>query len=126
MFLSKQAKFSIFLKSFLVLFTVFCVSNSYAQIARKILETDLSSRTDEVKKFHNAWIGLTAPNFRMQQGTDSRQRVSLNQYDDPRISEIITAAVKAHGGLKKLQAVENIVMNASLFEYFPDDTSEME
>ena len=52
-----------------------------AQIARKILETDLSSRTGEVKKFHNAWIGLTAPNFRMQQGTDRRQRVSLNHYE---------------------------------------------
>ncbi|MXV78803.1 redoxin domain-containing protein [Candidatus Poribacteria bacterium] len=52
-----------------------------AQIARKILETDLSSRTGEVKKFHNAWIGLTTPNFRMQQGTDRHQRVSLNQYE---------------------------------------------
>ena len=52
-----------------------------AQIARKILETDVSSRTGEVKKFHNAWTGLTAPNFRMQQGTDRLQRISLNHYE---------------------------------------------
>ena len=209
-----------------------------AQIARKILETDLPFRTGEVKKFHNAWTGLTAPNFQMRQGTDSRQTVSLNQYegqvvlfyyantdtqnlnlkqihdkykdqkfqiisanpdvsenpivkpvedkgdawmhyhdtigklvnmyqirtlpavflidsegivrkthldaatletatdelvkenlakyDDPRISKTIAAAVKAHGGLEKLQAVKNIVMNVREFEYFPDGTSEVE
>lgn len=209
-----------------------------AQIARKILETDLSSRTGEVKKFHNAWIGLTAPNFRMQQGTDRRQRVSLNHYegqivllyydktdtqnpnlkkiherykdqkfqlisvtpdisenpivkpiepkgaawmhswdthgkiadmyqirtlpavflldsdgvvretqsdvesldkaldelakenlatyDDQRTDVIVAKAVEAHGGLEKLRAVENIVMNVRLFEYFPDGTSEIE
>lgn len=209
-----------------------------AQIARKILETDLSSRTGEVEKLHNAWIGLTAPKFQMQQGTDSRQRVSLNQYegqivllyydktdtlnpnlkkihdiykdqkfqiisvnpdasenpivkpiepkgdawmhswdthgkiadmyqirtipaiflldsdgvvqetqsdvesldiaidelvkenlatyDDQRTDVIVAKAIEAHGGLEKLRAVENIVMNVRLFEYFPDGTSEIE
>ncbi len=51
---------------------------------------------------------------------------NLNTYADPRTQKIVTKAVEAHGGFEKLQAVENMVMNVSLFEYFPDGDSEME
>ncbi len=51
---------------------------------------------------------------------------NLNTYADPRTQNLVTKAVEAHGGFEKLQAVENMVMNVSLFEYFPDGTSEVE
>ena len=51
---------------------------------------------------------------------------NLNTYADPRTQKIVTKAVEAHGGFEELQAVENMVMNVSLYEYFPDGTSEVE
>ena len=39
---------------------------------------------------------------------------------DPNVREIIDAAVAAHGGLEKLQAVKNIVIESHSFEHFPD------
>lgn len=41
---------------------------------------------------------------------------------DPKAKEIITATINAHGGLDKLKAVKNIVMESHSFEYFPDGT----
>ena len=38
----------------------------------------------------------------------------------PNVKEIIDAAVAAHGGLEKLQAVKNIVTESHSFEHFPD------
>ncbi len=38
----------------------------------------------------------------------------------PNVQEIIDAAVAAHGGLEKLQAVKNIVTESHSFEHFPD------
>ena len=43
-----------------------------------------------------------------------------NQTVDPKAKAIIDAAVAAHGGLEKLQAVKNIVMESDSFEHFPD------
>ena len=51
---------------------------------------------------------------------------NLNTYADPRTQNLVTKAVEAHGGFEKLQAVKNMVMNVSLFEYFPDGDSEVE
>ena len=42
------------------------------------------------------------------------------QNADPNVREIIDAAVAAHGGLEKLQAVKNIVTESHSFEHFPD------
>ena len=42
------------------------------------------------------------------------------QNADPNVKEIIDAAVAAHGGLEKLQAVKNIVTESHSFEHFPD------
>lgn len=39
---------------------------------------------------------------------------------DPNIREIIDAAIAAHGGLERLQAVKNIVTESHSFEHFPD------
>lgn len=39
---------------------------------------------------------------------------------DPKAKEIIDAAVAAHGGLEKLVAVKNFVMESRSFEHFPD------
>ena len=41
---------------------------------------------------------------------------------DPEAKEVITAVIAAHGGLEKLKAVKNIVMESHSFEYFPDGT----
>ncbi|RKU05864.1 hypothetical protein C6503_26860 [Candidatus Poribacteria bacterium] len=38
----------------------------------------------------------------------------------PNVREIIDAAIAAHGGLEKLQAVKNIVTESHSFEHFPD------
>lgn len=38
----------------------------------------------------------------------------------PKTSEIISETIAAHGGLDKLKAVKNIVMESQSFEYFPD------
>ena len=43
-----------------------------------------------------------------------------SQTVDPKAKAIIDAAVAAHGGLEKLQAVKNIVMESDSFEHFPD------
>ena len=42
------------------------------------------------------------------------------QRTEPNVRDIITAAVAAHGGLEKLQAVKNIVTESHSFEHFPD------
>ena len=42
------------------------------------------------------------------------------QNTEPNVREIIDAAVAAHGGLEKLQAVKNIVTESHSFEHFPD------
>lgn len=39
---------------------------------------------------------------------------------DPNVREIIDAAIAAHGGLQRLQAVKNIVIESHSFEHFPD------
>ena len=39
---------------------------------------------------------------------------------DPKASEIISDTIAAHGGLDKLKAVKNIVMESQSFEYLPD------
>ncbi|MDE0315101.1 MAG: redoxin domain-containing protein [Candidatus Poribacteria bacterium] len=41
---------------------------------------------------------------------------------DAKAKEIIDAAVAAHGGLDKLAAVKNIVIESHSFEHFPDDS----
>ena len=41
---------------------------------------------------------------------------------DPNATDIITATIAAYGGLEKLKAVKNIVMESHSFEYFPDGT----
>ncbi|RKU15748.1 hypothetical protein C6501_06175 [Candidatus Poribacteria bacterium] len=41
---------------------------------------------------------------------------------DAKAKEIIDAAVAAHGGLEKLQAVKNIVIESRSFEHLPDDS----
>ena len=38
----------------------------------------------------------------------------------PNVTEIIDAAIAAHGGLERLQAVKNIVTESHSFEHFPD------
>ena len=45
-----------------------------------------------------------------------------NQTVDLKAKAIIAAAVAAHGGLEKLQAVKNIVIESDSFEHFPDDS----
>ena len=42
------------------------------------------------------------------------------QNTEPNVSEIIDAAIAAHGGLERLQAVKNIVTESHSFEHFPD------
>ena len=42
------------------------------------------------------------------------------QNTEPNVREIIDAAIAAHGGLEKLQAVKNIVTESHSFEHFPD------
>lgn len=47
-------------------------------------------------------------------------------YADPRSQEIITAAFKAHGGLEKLQRVENFVYNYHSIGYLADGSIDSE
>ena len=42
------------------------------------------------------------------------------QNADPNVKQIINTAIAAHGGLEKLQAVKNIVIESHSFEHFPD------
>ena len=42
------------------------------------------------------------------------------QNTEPNVTEIIDAAIAAHGGLERLQAVKNIVTESHSFEHFPD------
>ena len=42
------------------------------------------------------------------------------QKTEPNVREIIDAAIAAHGGLQRLQAVKNIVTESHSFEHFPD------
>ena len=42
------------------------------------------------------------------------------QNTEPNVKEIIDAAIAAHGGLDRLQAVKNIVTESHSFEHFPD------
>lgn len=42
------------------------------------------------------------------------------QNTEPNVREIIDAAIAAHGGLERLQAVKNIVTESHSFEHFPD------
>ena len=39
---------------------------------------------------------------------------------EPNVKDIIYAAIAAHGGLEKLEAVKSIVMESQSFEHFPD------
>ena len=48
------------------------------------------------------------------------------QNTDPKIKEIINAAIAAHGGLEKLEAVKSIMMESHSFEHFPDGTKQDE
>ena len=41
---------------------------------------------------------------------------------EPDVTEIINAAIAAHGGLEKLEAVKGIVMESESFEHLPDGT----
>ena len=45
---------------------------------------------------------------------------------DPTVKEIINAAIAAHGGLEKLEAVKSIVMKSESFEHLPDGTMQDE
>ena len=51
---------------------------------------------------------------------------NLSEKDVVKTKEIIAKAVEAHGGLEKLKAVENIVINFGLYEHQPDDTVAVE
>ena len=48
------------------------------------------------------------------------------QNTEPNVKEIINAAVAAHGGLEKLEAVKSIVMESHSFEHFPDGSMQDE
>ncbi|MCG8623875.1 MAG: TlpA family protein disulfide reductase, partial [Proteobacteria bacterium] len=45
---------------------------------------------------------------------------------EPNVKEIINAAIAAHGGLEKLEAVKSIVMESQSFEHFPDGSMQDE
>ena len=57
------------------------VNGVQARVARQILELDTALRTGEVPTSHGAWIGQSAPNFRMRHGEGRRQSLSLNRYE---------------------------------------------
>ena len=42
------------------------------------------------------------------------------QHTEPSVTEIIDAAIAAHGGLERLRTVKNIVTESHSFEHFPD------
>lgn len=48
------------------------------------------------------------------------------QNTEPNAKEIINAAIAAHGGLEKLEAVKSIVMESHSFEHFPDGSMQDE
>ena len=48
------------------------------------------------------------------------------QNTEPNVKEIINAAVAAHGGLEKLEAVKSLVMESHSFEHFPDGSMQDE
>lgn len=48
------------------------------------------------------------------------------QNAEPKVKEIIEAAIAAHGGLEKLQAVKSVVMQSESFEHLPDGTLQNE
>ena len=48
------------------------------------------------------------------------------QNTEPNAKEIIHAAIAAHGGLEKLEAVKSIVMESHSFEHFPDGSMQDE
>jgi len=52
--------------------------------------------------------------------TPSSDSTEGAQHTEPNVSEIIDAAIAAHGGLQRLQAVKNIVTESHSFEHFPD------
>lgn len=58
----------------------------------------------------------------LEKAVDELVKENLAKYDDPRTQEIVAKAVEAHGGLGKLQAVENIVIDFSLFYHRPNGT----
>lgn len=58
----------------------------------------------------------------LEKAVDDLVKENLANYNDPRTQAIITKTVKAHGGFEKLQAVENIVIEFSLFDHRGDDT----
>ena len=45
---------------------------------------------------------------------------------EPKVKEIIEAAIAAHGGLEKLEAVKSVVMESESFEHLPDGTLQNE
>ena len=49
-----------------------------------------------------------------------------DQTANPKVNDIIDAAVAAHGGLEKLEAVKSIVMESQSFEHLPDGTMQDE
>ena len=49
-----------------------------------------------------------------------------DQTANPKVKDIIAAAVAAHGGLEKLEAVKSIVMESQSFEHLPDGTMQDE
>ncbi len=56
----------------------------------------------------------------LEKAVDELVKENLAKYNDPRTQAVIAKAVEAHGGLEKLKAVENMVMDASVFEHYPD------
>ena len=56
----------------------------------------------------------------LEKAVDELVTENLETYDDPRTKEIIAAAVAAHGGLERLQAVKNIVVNFREFRHHSD------
>ena len=62
----------------------------------------------------------------LEKAVDELVKENLAKYNDPRTQAVIAKAVEAHGGLEKLKAVENMVMDASIFAHHPDGSVDEE
>ena len=62
----------------------------------------------------------------LEKAVDELVKENLAKYNDPRTQAVVAKAVEAHGGLEKLKAVENMVMDASIFQHHPDGSVDEE
>ncbi len=53
----------------------------------------------------------------LEKAVDELVKENLANYNDPRTQVIIAKAVEAHGGLEKLKAVKNMVLDTNIFEH---------